>query len=117
MTKKKQRVNFVRGDDHELEFTITDADEAVKSLTGATSVKWEVFDGSTAVLQKSLVSGVALFNINGTDDGVRVTIAAADTASLDTGNYQHELECVLGGKRITLAQGWLVLDEEHIVNA
>lgn len=116
MTKENQNISFVRGDDHQAEFTITDAAGNPKSLTGATSVKWEAFQRDTAVIQKTLASGVALFNVDDTNDGVRVTFAAADTANLDIDVYQHELECVLGGKRVTLAQGTFTLDKELIAN-
>ncbi len=115
--KKKQDIKFTRGDDHTIEYTILDQDDAAQSLTGASAVKWEAFSGSTAIIQKSLGSGVALFNVNDTDDGVRVTLGPSDTQSLSAGSYECELECQLGGKRITLAQGHLILDDDLIANA
>ena len=114
--KKKQDIQFTRGDHHNAEYTIVDQNGTAQSLTGATSVKWEAFSGSTAVIQKSLADGVVLFDVDDTDDGVRVSLDPDDTEDLAIGAYKCELECVLATKRVTLAQGHLILDEELIAN-
>ena len=115
-----QDFDIPRGDDRELEFTALDEDDddAPKSLTGATEIKWEAFQGSTAIIQKTYTGsgGVTLFDVDVTDDGVRVTLEPADTEDLDDGIYTHELECVIGGKRVTLAQGNLTLIKDRIAN-
>jgi hypothetical protein len=119
MTVLNQDFSFTRGDDHQAEFTITEPDGTTpKSLTGATSLKWEAFHRGvgSAVIQKSLGTGIVLFNVNATDDGVRVVLDDSDTASLDIDDYEHELEAVLGGKRVTLAQGTMTLLKELIAN-
>ena len=114
--KTNQDFSFPRGDDHEIEFTIVDDDDEAKSLTGATSVKWELYQGGIVIIQKDLDDGVALINVDGTNDGVKVTLEPSDTVSLNDGLYIHELECVIGGKRLTLAQGSLLLLKDYILN-
>jgi hypothetical protein len=117
MTKENQDFSMISGDDHELTYTITDADGAAKSLTGATSLKWSVFaltDLSTSVLAKTTSSGVSLVNIDDTDDGVKVVLTQADTNDL-AGTYKYELEVVdSASKKSTLAKGIATITQDLI---
>jgi hypothetical protein len=117
MTKVNQTLTLVKGDDHEITFAITDSDDAVKTMTAATSIKWEAVQvGSTAAaIAKTLSDGVTLVNVNGIDDGIKVTLSATDT-NITAGTYRHELECVIGSKRSTLATGMLLIREDLINN-
>lgn len=117
MTKENQDLSIISGDDHEITFTITDASDAAKSLTGATSLKWSVFaltDLSTAVLAKTTSSGVSLVNVDDTNDGVKVVLTQADTNGL-AGTYRHELEVVdSASKKSTLAKGIISIAQDLI---
>lgn len=76
-----------------LRIPITDADGDPVTLTGAT-VRWEVYrnvEGTiTTVLAKTTSDDIALYNAAGTNDGIQITLAPADTTSLATGNFTHE---------------------------
>jgi hypothetical protein len=117
MTKFSQSASFVRGDTHKLEFTISSTSGSAVALTSASAVKWNMLTfGGSAVLKKSLTSGISLFNAttDGTDNGVRVTISSTDTEGFTVGLYQQELEATIGGNVLTLAQGTVELFTEHI---
>ena len=114
--KTNQNIQFTKGDDHEAEYTITDDAGDPKSLTDATSVKWQALSAGTAIISKDLTDGLELINVDDTNDGVRVIFDPGDTEDLESGSYKCELEAVRASKRVTLAQGNLILDEEYIEN-
>jgi hypothetical protein len=101
MTKTDQDLTMWQGEDIVITVPITNAAGAVVSLTNATAVRWLVFPGqnstsntSAAVLTKTLGSGIALVNVAGTNDGIRITIDTNDTHNLANGAYYHECRVV-----------------------
>lgn len=101
MTKTDQDLTMWQGEDWVITVPITNSAGTAVNLTGATAVRWLVFAGkgaqtsaTVAALTKTLGSGVALVNVNGTNDGVRITIDTDDTDDITPGVYYHECRVV-----------------------
>lgn len=88
-----------QGEDLVITVPITTSAGAAVSLTGATAVKWSLFVGrapgtATASLNKTLGSGIALVDVDDTDDGVEITIDTDDTDDLKPTTYYHECRVI-----------------------
>ena len=95
MTKQAQNITMWQGEDTVITVPVTDSAGAAVSLTGALAVRWSVFQklaSTGAALAKTLDSGIALVDVNDTDDGVQITIGTDDTDDLAAGTYEHH-EC------------------------
>ena len=91
MTKVNQNFECYEGNDVVLRVPITDRNTGEpKILTNATIV-WKLSDSAknSVVLSKSIGDGISIVSINGTDDGLEITITAEDTTSL-LGTHYHE---------------------------
>jgi len=108
---------WFQGEDKKLEFTVTDSAGAPVNCTTFTLL-WELYPaqgaGGARLISKSGAS-ITLFNVAGTNDGVRVqlsdtdTIDAAGVELVPAGGYWHELWKVNEGDEQLLASGFAVL--------
>lgn len=97
MTKLNQNFTLWQGEDVVITAAITNEAGTAVSLTGATAVRWSAFakkSSTLAALAKTLVSGIALVDVAGTDDGVEITMDSNDTDNLSPGMYYHECRVV-----------------------
>jgi len=95
MTKLAQNITMWQGEDTVITVSVTDSAGDPVSLTGATAVRWSVYqklESSSAALALTLGSGVALVSVNDTNDGVQITVDTDDTDDLAAGTYEHH-EC------------------------
>lgn len=88
-----------QGEDLVITVPITNSAGTAVSLTGASAVRWLMFPGASpgtaaASLTKTLGSGIALVNEDGTDDGIQITINTGDTDDLTPTVYYHECRVV-----------------------
>lgn len=104
MALTEQNFTMYQGEDKLVTFVITDEDEAALNMTGGT-LSWEASITSldtTAQITKT----PSLVNVDGTNDGARVTLVDADTQTLTPLIYYHELRLVDGsGNDSVLAEG------------
>jgi hypothetical protein len=70
---------------------VTPADGLPSDITGAT-ITWKASKSfvKTPILSKSTAAGIAI--TNGTGGIFTITLAAADTVSVDPGDYYHEAQ-------------------------
>jgi len=99
MTRTDQDLTMWQGEDLVMTVAITNSAGTAVSLTGATAVRWSMFAGKspgsgTASLAKTLGSGIALVDVDGTNDGVQITIDTDDTDDMTPGVYYHECRVV-----------------------
>lgn len=106
--------SMTRGDARSFRVTVKDEAGAAVDLTGAT-IKFQARKhphSSTAVLSKTLGSGIAVENAAG---GVfRIDIAPADTAALGNWRqeYLYDVEVTKAGSPVTVARGTLTIEPD-----
>lgn len=107
MALTEQDCELYAGDDHILEYTITDENNAPLDITGAT-ITWIAWDGATAVITKSTSSGISITDAPG---GVfRLTLAPTDTYALTPKAYTHGASISIeAGAYMTVATGTMIL--------
>lgn len=92
-------IYLTRGDDAEIEITITDGDGAAYTMA----------DGDTLTLTvRSLPDADSPVVFSVTSDTSRLILSHADTADADVGKYSADVELISGGFRRTV---WPKLDE------
>jgi len=99
------QIIITRGDDQEIRFTVTDENDVVVDVSGATVAKFTVKRDpeSAEEFQKTIGSGIDMTSAG--SGLIDVTIDAADTASL-AGRYEYDLEILTAASKInTLTQG------------
>lgn len=108
MTQIDQNVVMWQGDDHQIDFTVTDSAGAAVNIASASAIQWVLAasDTSAALVSKSLVSGIGI--TNGPAGQFRVTLVPADTTAL-AGNYYHEARVTISGVTSTVAVGEFVI--------
>lgn len=99
MTKLAQDITMWQGEDLVITVPVTDSAGTAVSLTGATAVRWSLFVGrapgtAAASLAKTLGSGIALVDVDDTDDGIQITIDTDNTHNLSPTTYYHECRVV-----------------------
>ena len=113
MTEYAQDFEIFQGDTKEITIPITDENNAAKTLTGS-SQKWEAFDGTTRVIQKTDAQ-ITLVSKNGTDDAIRFTLDPADTAILAAKEYDHEVEIMDSAGNVgTVTRGKMTVRDDLI---
>ena len=108
-----QNFEMFSGDDKNIQFTITDEDNAASDITGA-SATWACSRRvkTSTLISKTVGSGITI--VSGVGGVLLVSLAQADTASL-RGDYYHELEIVdAAGKKTTAAYGTMTVLTDHI---
>lgn len=93
MTKTNQDFTMWSGDDKTLTITVTDANDVVVDLTGASALVWILKRSKHAaaiLVTKGLGAGVT---ITDAENGIfTVDLNPADTAALTQNNYYHEAQ-------------------------
>lgn len=84
-----QDFSLKQGEYKQVTIAVVDSSNVPVNLTGYT-LDWGLWRGSTRLLTKSYGSGITLVNVSGTNDGLRITLAASDTRTLAPGTYYHE---------------------------
>jgi hypothetical protein len=113
MTKYRQDFEIHQGDHKQVTFAVVDEAGAAKALTSSTQ-EWRAYQGATVKITV-LNAAISLVNVDGTDDGVRFTLAPADTSALDPGVYQHELEVTdSGGNVSTVTRGTMTVKDDLV---
>ena len=114
MTKYNQDFTMHQGDTKQITIAVVDESDVAKNLTGSTQ-RWRAYDQdqTTAVITKA-DGDITLVNVDGTNDGLRFTIAAADTAGL-LGLYAFEAEVVDTSSNVsTVARGTVTIRNQLI---
>lgn len=109
MTKLAQDFNVYSGDDAIPEFTILDGSGAALDISTVTDIIWQAQRdlASAVVLEKTKIAGQVAFSTDGTDGKFKVTILAANSATM-TGFYIHQAILVDSGSlRSTVTLGRL----------
>ena len=91
MSSDNQNFELIRGQDKTITIAVVDDDGAVVNIAGA-AITWLLADelGGTTTLTKTVGSGITIVNEAG---GIfSVTLAEADTETLDAGWYYHEAQ-------------------------
>lgn len=117
MTKENQDFDLWSGDDATLTIAVTDENDAIVNLTGATALAWILKrseHASAILVTKGLGTGVTVTNALG---GIfTVDLDAADTDILTKGDYYHEAQIIdVGGKKSTLLIGIVAIKHDAIV--
>ena len=120
-----QREDFemFSGDDLDLVVTVVDADSAVVNITGADPVRWQLGRLATGavigpshpgqpLVSKAISGGIVV--ASGISGILTISLDDTDTAALRGGDYYHELEMVLGGKRTTVMYGVVTLRSDLV---
>lgn len=106
MTERNQNIEVHQGDDFTFEVPVLDGENgAPLDLTGA-ALRWLLAAAATDTvpLIEKTVSGGGVTITDSAGGLVVVTLAPADTASLN-GIFHHELEVILGGRIYTVMTG------------
>ena len=112
MTKYNQNFEMHQGDTKQITIDVVDENDVAKNLTGSTQ-RWQANDGTTIKITKS-DSDISLVNVNGTNDGLRFTIAPADTVGL-LGLFPFEAEVVDSASNIsTVTRGTVTIRNQLI---
>ena len=101
MARECQDFEFFQNDDLTIQVTIRDENEALVDVSGASAAQWimqKYPESITTDITKTLAGGEIDVATSGASGVVTITILSADTASLASGEYYHEL-------RITDATG------------
>lgn len=115
MTEKKQNFTVIQGDTKVLTIAVTDEAGSAKVLTGSTK-RWKAFDNLGVEKISKADGDITLVNVDGTDDGLRFTLAPSDTVNLAPGPYPHEAEVVDSGSNVsTVTKGTLRVEKEQLV--
>ena len=93
-------VKIVQNNDITLQFSVVDSSGTAVNITGAT-IKWTARSdkNSTAVISKTVGSGITI--TNGSGGVFQVALTAANTATL-RGRYVHEAVVTISGSNVTL---------------
>ena len=97
--------DYVSGDEMPINFDVYDQDNVTATdLSAATAIAWGIYDDSgVALLAKTLAGGglsVTTGDDNSTQNRVVVTMANADTSSLEGGRkYRHSLQVIDASSR------------------
>lgn len=95
---------FVKGEDQTLTFTIYDSTGAIQSITGWTiSLKMAYTEGGSSVLSKTCAI------TDGSGGLCTATVAAADTSSLNAGNWYYTVTRTDSGSVAELVRGRIAL--------
>lgn len=114
----RQDFELFSGDDLDLTVTVVDAEEAIVDITLAGPVRWQLGRLATGavispanpgqpIVSKAIGTGIVL--TSGISGIMTISIDDTDTDGLRGGEYYHELELVLGGKRTTVMYGVVTL--------
>lgn len=104
---------FIRGDTKTLRVTVYKADGSVKDISSASGIRWAMFErfSNTEVFAKTLGSGIEI--TDGANGQFEVDIKPSDTAALDGGRYEHEVQVTdSSGNISTVTRGTVYLDED-----
>ena len=118
MTETNQNFEITQGDTKVVTINVTDESGNPKDLTGSTR-RWGAFDKSdVAVVSKANadISLVQVFGTGGVFDGLRFTLAPADTSGVASATYRHEAETVDSGSNVaTVTKGAMMVLKQLLV--
>lgn len=98
LTRTRTNGALVAGDTETLAATATDAAGTAINLTGY-AIAYRMTDGDTALVSKSLSSGVAV--VSASAGTFTVTLDPADTDGRDPGTYRHACAVTSGAGVVT----------------
>lgn len=106
-------VEAFRGDTLRLRFAVKDGTGAVKDLSSVSDARWAIYKRglSAAALSKSLGAGITVTDAAG--GLVLVAVSAGDTAALDPGLHEDELELTIGSDVQTVAHGLIIVHKDR----
>lgn len=115
MTATKQDFHLWLGDDCVVEIYVTNELSGLAQNLAGAAITWELYDRRTTVLVKSTATGT--ITVPDPASGYfYVNIAAADTALFDPGDFGHEAEVTLAGKKSTVTVGTVTLHPDRSLN-
>ena len=107
MTKLNQTFTIHQGESRTITVTVTDATGAAVNLTGATLIwlMWRTVTDDSVELSKT----PTLVNVNGTNDGIEITLDPDDTKSLIPRTYYHECRVTIGSTQAVVFTGHMTV--------
>jgi hypothetical protein len=103
MTTKHPLIEFVAGDDWEIQATLLDENGNAYNLTGAHTIKWRLVANSNGL---AVIGDEAVITtINAINGIVSVMIPSSVTASVAGGRYTDFLRLIMSGETGTLLTG------------
>lgn len=99
MTETNQDFDLYQGDDKQVTFTVRDEAGAILDLTGYSAV-WVMYNklnrAATPILSKDTGGAALAILLPATQGKVRLTLEPSDSATVEPGEYPHELEITSG---------------------
>jgi Ethanolamine utilization protein EutJ (predicted chaperonin) len=109
-----QDFSMYAGDSRNLIVTVTDPNNNVINITGAT-IKWVLVNGDQVVRYKDNQSAGGITITNATNGQFQVSITSNDTTSLPPGTYQHEARMIdSSGNSSLLFTGNVTISKSYV---
>jgi hypothetical protein len=104
--------SITKGDTKLIDVSVTEQSDGTPTVITGAAISWKVAKSirSTAVISKA-TSGSGISITSGTGGTFRITLDAADTSSLNPGDYYHEAQITFADSEVaTVLKGVMTIE-------
>jgi len=103
--------SITKGDTKLIDVSVTEQSDGTPTTITSSTIAWKVAKSirTSAVISKTTASGISI--TSGSGGTFRITLDAADTSSLDPGDYYHEAQITFADSEVaTVLKGIMTIE-------